>query len=219
MGQDVSIADRYRAVLKVNQIALTSPTTEAVFQGMCAALKTLVRYDRAGITLYDPYADGLRLIATYGPHENSIFRIGHLLGRKDTQTGWTFEHQQRTIRRDLRKELRFPFDRHTLDEGYRSLCSVPLLVRGSSIGVVSIIGARSNQFSSRDADILQEMSNQIALAISSLTLQCPTHVKTRLVCPRCIGAAGGKKTVTKHRDALSIWGKKGGRGRKNLDFS
>lgn len=28
------------------------------------------------------------------------------------------------------------------------------------------------------------------------------------LCPRCIGAAGGKTTVTKHRDALSMWGKK-----------
>jgi len=218
MGQSTTVSARYKAVLKVNQVALTSSTTGAVFQEMCAVLRTLVPYDRAGISLYDPEADALRLVATVGPHENSVFRVGHLLGRKDTQTGWTFEHQEKSVRRDLRKESRFPYDRHTADEGYKSLVSVPLVLRGNSVGVVNLIGARSNQFSLRDAEIVQEVSNQITLAVSSLRFQCPVHINTRLVCPRCIGAAGGKTTVAKHRDALSGWGKKGGRGRRNVNF-
>ena len=216
MGQKTTVASRYRAVLKVNEIALTNPTVETLFQGMCSVLKHLVPYDRAGINLYDPDTDGLRLMATSGPYEKSVFYVGQILGRKESQTGWTFEHQQRTIRRDLRKEVRFPFDKLNADEGYRSLCSVPLVVRGSSIGVVNLIGVRSNQFSLRDADVVQEMSNQIVLAISSLTQQCPTHINTRLVCPRCIGAAGGKTTVAKHREALSTWGKQGGRGKRRI---
>src|SRR5690349_3411043 len=126
MGQKTTLASRYRAVVKVNEVALTSSTTDAVFHGMCAELKNLVRYERAGIDLYDPDADALRVVATYGPHESSVFRVGLLLGRKDSQTGWTFDNQQKIVRRDLRKERRFPFDRHTADEGYRSLCSVPL---------------------------------------------------------------------------------------------
>jgi len=212
------VSARHKALLKVNQVALTSCTTESVFQEMCEVLRTLVPYERAGLTLYDPDVDGLRLVATYGPHENSIFRVGHLLGRKETQTGWTFEHQTKVVRRDLRRDVRFASDRQTADEGYRSLCSVPLIVRGDSLGVVTVLGRPSNQFSMRHADIVQEISNQITLAITSLRLQCPTHIKTRLVCPRCIGAAGGKTTVAKHREALSMWGKKGGRGKRNVNL-
>jgi len=213
-----TISDRYRALLQVNEVALTGSTTEELFGGMCAALRRLLPYDRAGLSLYDPDCDSLKIVALYGPHENSIFRLGHLLDRKTSQTGWVFEHQTYIIRRDLAKEVRFPADRLTINEGYRSICSVPLIVRGNSIGVVSVLSRRKSDFSTGDARILQEVSNQIALAINSIIPRCHNHMNTKLVCPRCIGAAGGKATVSKHRQKLSDWGKRGGRGRKNVNF-
>jgi formate hydrogenlyase transcriptional activator len=219
MNPRASIADRYRALLQVNKVALTKSTTEGVFRGMCEALEKLLTYDRAGLSLYDPGRDSLEIVALYGPHENSVFRPGQLLGRKTSQTGWAFEHQTQVIRRDLAKEVRFPSDKQTVDEGYRSLCSVPLIVRSNSIGVVTIISAQKNHFSTGHAHLVQEMSNHIALAINSINLRCPNHPNTKLICPRCIGAAGGKTTVSKHREDLSNWGKRGGRGRKNLDFT
>lgn len=219
MNRLARIADRYKALLRVNEIALSKPTIEEVFQGMCAALRNLLAYNRAGLSLYDPDHDSLKIEALYGPHENSIFSIGHLLDRKSSQTGWVFEHQTYVIRRDLAKEVLFPADKLTIDEGYCSLCSVPLIVRGNSIGVVTVVGKRKNQFSVRQAQLVQEMSNQTAMAIDSIVARCPAHPSTKLVCPRCIGAAGGKTTVSKHRKDLSNWGKKGGRGRKKLDFS
>lgn len=209
-----TISDRYRALLQVNDVALTKCTTEELFGGMCAALRRLLAYDRAGLSLYDPDRDSLKIVALYGPHENSIFRPGHLLDRKTSQTGWVFEHQTHIIRRDLAKEARFPTDKLTINDGYRSVCSVPLIIRGNSIGVVSVLSKRKNEFSTGDARILQEVSNQIALAVDSLIPKCHNHTNTKLVCPRCIGAAGGKTTVSKHRGNLSDWGKKGGRGRR-----
>jgi len=219
MKLGTNITDRYKALLQVNEVALTKSTTEEVFQGMCVALKKMVPYDRAGLSLYDPHDDGLKIVAINVPPENSIFRVGRLLDRKATQTGWVFEHKATMLRRDLAKEFRFPADKDIVDDGYHSLCSVPLIVQGNSIGVVTVLGARKNQLSANDAEIVEEMSNQIALAISSIMLRCPKHTNTKLVCPRCIGAAGGKTTVSKHREDLSNWGKKGGRGRKNVDLS
>jgi formate hydrogenlyase transcriptional activator len=213
-----TISHRYRALLQVNEAALTKSTTEELFGGMCTALRSLLSYDRAGLSLYDPDQDGLKIVALCGPHEDSIFRLGHLLDRKTSQTGWVFEHQTYIIRRDLGKEIRFPTDKLTVKEGYRSVCSVPLIVRGNSIGVVSVLSARKNEFSTGDARILQEFSNQIVLAINSIIPRCHIHMNTRLVCPRCIGAAGGKTTVSKHRQNLSDWGKRGGRGRRNVNL-
>lgn len=217
MGQRTNIADRYRALLHVNEVALSKSTTEELFGGMCAALKRLLPYDRAGLSLYDPERDSLKIVALYGPHENSVFRLGHLLDRKTSQTGWVFENQTHIIRRDLSKEVRFAADKLTIDEGYRSLCSVPLIARGNTIGVVTILSEGKNEFSTGDAQLLQEVSNHIALAVNSISPRCPSHSNTKLVCPRCIGAVGGKTTVSKHREDLSNWGRKGGRGRKSAD--
>jgi len=43
---------------------------------------------------------------------------------------------------------------------------------------------------------------------------CPKHPKTRMVCPRCIAAKGGKATHAKHREEQAAWGRRGGRPRK-----
>lgn len=218
MGQSTTVSARLKALLKANEAALTKLTSEEVFVGMCRALKAVVSYDRAGLTVYEPERDCLKIAALYGRYNESSFHVGDLLDRKSTQNGWTFETRSKTIRRDLPNDSQFSSERQTAEEGYRSLCSVPLLVRGSSIGVVTLVGARKNQFSLTHAEFIQEISNQIALAISSFTARCPRHSTARLVCPRCIGAAGGKTTATKHHDALSLWGKKGGRGRRNVNL-
>lgn len=217
MNRLARIADRYKALLRVNEIALSGSATAEIFQGMCAVLRDLLAYDRAGLTLYDRNHDSLRIEALYGSYENSVFRVGYLLPRESTQNGWTFEHRTLTIRRDLAEESRFPSEKHTLADGYRSVCSVPLIVRNNGIGVVTVVGAQRNQFSKKHAQLVQEVSNQIVMAILATAASCPLHPHTKLVCPRCIGAAGGRTTVFKHRTNLSHWGKKGGRGRKKPD--
>lgn len=214
MKREVSSERLYESFLQVNQVALTVPAHETVFRGMCEALKNVMPYERAGLALYDPDREDLKIIDLYGPFENSIFRVGQLLSRDGTQSAWAFENKTPLFRSDLQKQCRFPADRDILQEGYRSLCSVPLLVGESSIGVVTVAATRRNQLSMHHARMLQEMSNQIALAIHCKSLTCPSHTQTKLVCPRCIGAAGGQATVTKHREHLSTWGKQGGRGRK-----
>lgn len=209
---------RHRSLLKVNEIAVSKSTTEGLFLGVCEALKDVIPYDRAGLSLYDPDHNGLRIMHTFGPHDNSVFRSGHLLSRTASQTGWVFENKATLFRRDLERESRFPGDRKVVEEGYRSICSVPLLVRGHSIGVVSVLASKRNQLSADHVAIVEEVSKPVALAISSLIHSCPTHTHTRLVCPKCIGASGGKTTVEKHREHLSHWGKRGGRGRRTPDL-
>lgn len=210
---------RYKALLRVNKVALSQSTVGGVFQGMCVALRKLLDYDRAALTLYDPDHGSLRIVALYGRYTNSIFQVGYLLARKASQEGWTFDHRTGIVRRDLEKDSQFPSDTHNVNEGFPSLCSVPLIVRGNSFGVVTVSGARKNQFSAKHPQLVQEISNQIVLAINSITLSCPVHPNTKLFCPRCVGAVGGRTTVAKHRENLSNWGKKGGRGRKRADFS
>jgi transcriptional regulator with GAF, ATPase, and Fis domain len=219
MGErNVEITRRYESILQVNEVALTRRTAPAIFHGMCAVLKSLVPCDRALLSLYDSACDDLQIVDAYGPRTNSFFHIGQRLSRNETQTGWAFEHKATMFRGDLVKERKFSLDEEAVEEGYVSVCTVPLLVWGRSIGVVTVASARKNQLSISHAEIVEEMSKQIALAINSTSIECPAHTDTRLVCPRCIGATGGQATVSKHRQKLSDWGKKGGRGHKKANL-
>ncbi len=49
----------------------------------------------------------------------------------------------------------------------------------------------------------------------SQEVYCEDHPLTRMVCPRCIAAKGGKTTAKRHsHKELSGWGSMGGRPRK-----
>jgi len=55
---------------------------------MCAALKQLILFDRAGLTLYEPEQDALKLIARQGRFANSYFRVGYCSdGKSATMAG------------------------------------------------------------------------------------------------------------------------------------
>jgi len=215
MTVPLRMAERYRTLLEVNKAAITQPVPEGVFRGMCEAVKRVMPYDRAGLTLYEPGEDAFKLVARHGSFPDSFFCIGVMLDRKESHDGWALEHQSTIIRRDLETERQFPIEEHTLAEGLRSYCAVPLIVRGDSIGVITVLSYRKNQYSEKHAQFLQELSNQIVLAIKTLMPYCPSHPQTKLICPKCIASSGGQTTTTKYREKLSGWGRKGGRGKKN----
>jgi GAF domain-containing protein len=210
------IAERYDALLEVNRIAITNDAPENIFEGMCTALKKVFPYDRAGLMLYQPEADALKIIALHGTSPVSFFRIGTLLKTKESPHGLAFMNQRIVLRKNIETEREFAVEEYTLSEGLHSYCAVPLVARGNSIGVASFVGFRKNLFSEPQAKFLQEMCDQIVLAVKTFMPYCDKHARSRMVCPKCIASAGGRMTTEKYREQLSAWGKQGGRGKKKL---
>jgi len=213
-GEALPRTELCRTIIAVNRVAIVERAPKKVFEQMCAVLKKVVPYDRAGLTVYDPGQDALKIAALYGRYENSFFRVGDFLGRNDSQNGWTFEHQRRTLRRDLAKEHQFTPEKHTVEEGFRSLCSVPLVVHGKSVGVVTILSEQKNRYSHQHGKYLQDVANQIAFPVAMLAPHCLHHPQSRLMCPSCVGSGGGRTTTAKYKEQLSAWGQKGGRGKR-----
>jgi hypothetical protein len=52
--------ERYRTVAELNRVAVTQPGVNEIFQGMCGALKKVMPYDRAGLSLYAPESGALK---------------------------------------------------------------------------------------------------------------------------------------------------------------
>jgi formate hydrogenlyase transcriptional activator len=206
--------ERYATILEVNRAAITQPGLNEMFQGMCKAVKKVIPYDRAGLSLYAPEKDSLKLAALEGCSPDSFYNIGLVLDCKQSHHGWVFEHQKPIVRRDLQREFEFQIEQYNVKEGIRSYCAVPLIARGESIGVIIILSSQKNRYSEGHAEFLQEVSDQVVLAITSLLPFCSKHLRTKLICPRCIASGGGLATAAKYKEQLSDWGKQGGRGRK-----
>jgi formate hydrogenlyase transcriptional activator len=205
---------RYETLLNVNRAAITYSCPDSVFAGMCSSLSKVLQYDRAGLMMYEPEEDALKVVGLSGSLPGSFFRLGAKINRERTPHGFALEHQKAVIRKNIEKEAQFAIEQLSISEGLHSYCAVPLIVRGSSVGVVTVLSYEEKQYSEPHARFLQEVSNQIVLAVLSFTQACENHPRSKLICPRCIGSTGGQRTTLKYKEQLSNWGRKGGRGRK-----
>lgn len=205
---------RYSTILEINRAAITGLDLNEIFKRTCRAVKKVIPYNRMGLSLYAPEQQALKITAAQGQGAKSFYQVGLTLDCKDSHHGWVFQHQKPIVRRNLQQELEFQVEQPNVEEGIRSYCAVPLIVRGDSVGVIILLSSQRNSYSAAHADFLQEISNQFVLAVKTVMPTCPQHSRTELFCPRCIASAGGQATTAKYKAYLSGWGKQGGRGRK-----
>jgi formate hydrogenlyase transcriptional activator len=90
------------------------------------------------------------------------------LSRNETCGSWVFDHQRPLVRRDLKKEQQYPNERRLAAEGIQSMCVVPLVLQANCIGLLSIVSQQRDRYSDEDAFFLQEVANQVALAVQNM---------------------------------------------------
>jgi formate hydrogenlyase transcriptional activator len=163
-------AERARTLLEVNNAIISNLTRDALFHKVCEALEPVISFDRVALALYDAGDDVFRLAAFEGPYRSAYFTVGQTFDPKDSHFGLAFTRQRPLLRRDLRTEAEFFSERRAAEEGIRSICTVPLVARGRSIGAMNLASRVTGQYSEADAEFLQEVANQIALAVENMTV-------------------------------------------------
>jgi formate hydrogenlyase transcriptional activator len=156
-----------RSLLDINNAIITNLTEEALLRSISDALSPSIPFDRCAITLYTPETDTIRFMAVEGPLRSDYFQTGLEVGRSETSVGWVFDHQKPLLR-NLAKEQQFANERRLWKEGLQSLCVVPLILRGKSIGTLSVVSREKDQYSEEDSQFLQEVAIQVVLAIENM---------------------------------------------------
>jgi formate hydrogenlyase transcriptional activator len=161
-------ADRARTLLAINNAVVLNLTRDALFQAIVTALRPVIRFDRSTIFLFDETRRILRLVAAESEVPSDHFVTGFELGLDNSHAGWTFLHQRPFFRPDLATERTYPGEDVLFREGFRSLIVVPLIVRGKSIGTLNLGSLRPMEYNEPEAELLQEVANQLALAIENM---------------------------------------------------
>lgn len=161
-------ADHLRTLLEINNAIITNLSQEALLRSMAEALRRVVPFDRAALTLYHPDKDVFRFVGIVGSSISDYFRPGLEIRPEGTSVGWVFHHQRPLLRRDLEKEQQYSNERRLAQEGMRSHCVVPLIVRGKSIGTLNVASSTPNQYSEEVGAFLQEIAKQVALALENM---------------------------------------------------
>jgi formate hydrogenlyase transcriptional activator len=108
------------------------------------------------------------LVAYEGPLRTDYSPVGNVHDPTDSHVSWVFAQQRPLLRRDLETEKQFSSEERALKNGFRSLCALPLVVRGRSIGAVTVASLNKRQYEQADADFLMEIANQIAIAVDNM---------------------------------------------------
>src|SRR3989441_6387107 len=161
-------AERSRTLLRINNAIISNLTREALFHAIAEALRGVVPFDRTAIFLHDPERDVLRLFVLESSLSSQYFVVGLEMGTGESHVGWVFQNRRPLLRRDLQKERQYEVEDRALADGVRSYVIVPLVARGTSVGVLALASTRTNQYSDEDVELLQEVANQVALAVENM---------------------------------------------------
>jgi formate hydrogenlyase transcriptional activator len=161
-------AERARSLLAINNAVVLNLSRDALFRAITDALRPVMPFDRSTIFLYDDDLKVLRLVVAESAIPSELFIPGLELPLEGSHAGSAFRHQRVFYRPDLTKERQYEGEEVLLREGFRSLVVVPLVVRGKSIGTLNLGSLKPMQYGAAEAELLQEVANQLALAIENM---------------------------------------------------
>jgi len=161
-------AERYRTLLEINNAIIPHLTRDTLLRSVLEILRRVVPLSGAALALYNPKKDTFRYFAVESIISSDYFRTGVEFDRKDSISAWVFDHQRAVVRRDLEREQQYPNDRRVVAAGIYSDCVVPLIVGGKSIGTLCVGSTKRNEYSEANLEILQEVWNQVALAVTNM---------------------------------------------------
>ena len=167
-------AARQRTILDINNAIVTKLTRDEVFRAICGALAPVVPYDRIALSLYDAATNSVRLVAYEGPLRTDYSPVGNVHDLDDSHIGWVFKEQRPLLRHDLETERQFSSEYRALKNGFRSLCALPLVIRGRSIGALTVASLTHRRYTQSDSDFLMDVAKQIAIAVDNVI----THEQT-----------------------------------------
>ncbi len=161
--------ERKRTLLEVNNAIINNLTQDALFASAYEAIRRVVAFDRAAFLFYQPESRSLKLLSMKSDAESEFFRVGKEYRLEESQiSAWVLDHQEVMTRGNLEHEPRTVGEQRLVEEGIQSYCVVPLVSMGESIGTFTLWSESRDRYTQADAELLREVANQIAIAISNM---------------------------------------------------
>ena len=164
-----SSQERLRTLLDINNAIVTKLSRDDLFAAISEVLARVIKFDRLALSIYDPEVDALRIVTYTGPYRRDDYTpIGRVLALKDSPAGWAFMNRKPLLCPDLETERHSSSEERAYGHGFRSLCAFPLIVRGKSIGAITVGSLNRFQYTQTDTEFLMEVANQIAIAVDNM---------------------------------------------------
>jgi formate hydrogenlyase transcriptional activator len=160
--------DRFRVLLEVNNVLISSRELPELFPGIVSCLERVIRHDYTSLALLDPVTKTLRIYAFYFPSNQNIFKPDTIIPQESTPAGRAIATGQPCLARGSELDG-YPSEVVNIlrGEGVQAICSVPLIHRDRTFGTLNLASRRADAFTSADVELLQPVGAQIAIAVEN----------------------------------------------------
>jgi len=177
--------DRKRAeeaiMLQLSNALLANMDVRKLLGAISASIGELIPHDCATLAFYD--ATKNELVAQFlGVDDDGVQRGEVHLSMEDSPGGTAFRTREPVVVERMEDSPFAPETmRHLTGLGMRSGCWVPLIHRGEVIGTMMVASRLESTFSHREAEMLVEMADQVAMAVNNaLTFRQIQEMRDRL---------------------------------------
>src|SRR3972149_7369840 len=160
--------DRLSLLLEVNNAVVSVLDLHELLNAVSASLRRLVPHEYASLSLYDAESQRLQIHALDFPVSKGMLQEGLWVPVEGSPTGRALTTRQPVFitRRDI-EQFGSDIARRILAEGLKSACCLPLISHGRPIGTIVVASLTEETFPQRDAELLQHVANQIAIAVEN----------------------------------------------------
>ena len=159
--------DRLRLLLEVNNAIVTHLETESLFKAISGTLRQTLKVELASLTLWDPESKQLRRQALDLEGSHHFAGQDPLVPIEGTAPGEAFLRRKPVVMNgsDL-ESASYPFQRYLISQGYRFVCSVPLISAERVLGTLNV-ASRSGRIDQEEIALLEQVAGQIAIALDN----------------------------------------------------
>ncbi len=160
--------DRLQVLLEVNNVLVSSRELPELFRGIVTSLEKVIHHDYTSLALRDSVSGLLKIHALDFSSRPGLFNQEITVPLETTPSGVCFTTGQPFLARGAEID-RFPNEiiRTLRSEGVETMCCVPLITQGRTLGTLNLASRREDAFPPEDVEILQQVSAQIAIAVEN----------------------------------------------------
>ncbi|HEX7330426.1 MAG TPA: sigma 54-interacting transcriptional regulator [Pyrinomonadaceae bacterium] len=149
--------DRSQLLLTVNNTLVSNLNLRELLKSISVSLGAVMPHEAAALTLYDESRNELRVAAFDFPDHDSPCATNKIIPFEGNPIGEAFTTRKTTL---------IDYDPANCS-GLASGCASPLIFRDRVLGVLGIKSSRPHAFSKDDAELFEQVANQVAIAVEN----------------------------------------------------
>lgn len=164
---EISKEKQYLAVFQdVTRAVSSSLQPKEVLDMIVKKIPQVMNLKAATVRLIDPEGKKLKLVASFGLSEKYLNK-----GPVDAEKNVTDALKEKPVAiYDVPTDHRIKYKKEALEEGIKSMLTLPVIARGKVLGILRLLTSESREFSQQEIDFAASLAEQCGIAIENATL-------------------------------------------------